>query len=256
MGTSGPETMAALVGLFLTAFAIALAWLLYRLERLHARHRDLDAALAVLNGVRRGMVEGVGDEKAWAELYFATVYTPGSQELADRVHDASVSISRNQWAMQVFPVPLAPLELIVSSPATASLISDETVFISNFGLWRIGIFNELVRLQTNFNARMISEIRDEALDLDRRGAIIRGATWIAEQIHLYGIDGANAEGGWYARLKRALDADIKLLAEEREQGFSDYGESRRWFLLGDLGMAALVVASAVMVTVGAICKLT
>jgi hypothetical protein len=29
--------MAALVGLFLAAAAIALAWLLYRLERLHAR---------------------------------------------------------------------------------------------------------------------------------------------------------------------------------------------------------------------------
>jgi hypothetical protein len=38
--------MAALVGLLLTAAALALAWLLYRLERLHARHRDLDAALA------------------------------------------------------------------------------------------------------------------------------------------------------------------------------------------------------------------
>ena len=243
--------MAALVGLFLAASAIALAWLLYRLERLHARHRDLDAALAVLGGVKRGMVNGIGDDVGWAENYFATIYTPGGAELEQRIEDASGSIKQLRWAMQVFPVPLAPLELLVSSPASAGLVSDETVFTSNFGLWRVGIFNEFVRLQADFNARYITDIRDEDLDVARREAIARGAAWIAEQIHLYGIGRANLEGGWYARLKRALEKDIARLTDDRKTGFFDYAESRRWFLVGDVGMIALVAAFAVTVTVRA-----
>jgi hypothetical protein len=242
--------MAALVGLFLTTVAIALAWLLYRLERMDARHRDLDGALAVVRGVKHGMVDGIGDDVGWAENYFATVYTPGGEELAARVDDASASIKRNRWAMQVFPVPLAPLELLVSPPATAGHISDETVFTSNVGLWRVGVFNEFVRMQADFNARFITEIRDEHLDDDRRLALIQGAAWIAEQIHLYGIGPANVEGGWYARLKRALDGDIDRLTADRSKGFFDYSASRR-LLLGDLGMLALVAAFAVTVIVHA-----
>jgi hypothetical protein len=70
-------------------------------------------------------------------------------------------------------------------------------------------------------------------------------------LHLYGIGKANAEGGWYARLKDSLGADITRLAGERSEGFFDYGRSRRWLLVGDLGMAALVAALAVAVIVRA-----
>jgi hypothetical protein len=247
--------MAALVGLLLTAAAIGLAWLLYRLERLHARHRDLDGALAVLRGVKRGMIERVGDDVGWAENYFSTIYTGAGddREVRKRVDEAEAVI-KDRWAMQVFPVPLAPLELLVSSPATAGLVSDETVFIANFGLWRVGVFNEFVRLQADFNARLAVEIRDPHTDPARRDAIARAAAWIAHQIHVYGINGANLPGGWYTRLKDALDADIARLTEERARGFFDYRDSRKWFLLGDLGMAALVTAFTVTVLVAAICS--
>jgi hypothetical protein len=102
--------MAALVGLFLAAAAIALAWPLYRLERLHARHRDLEGALAVRRGVKRGMVERVGGDVGWAEHYFATVYTGSSddKDLWERVEQAEDLVKKENWAVQVFPVPLAP----------------------------------------------------------------------------------------------------------------------------------------------------
>src|SRR4051794_14210954 len=98
--------MAALVGLLLTAAALALAWLLYRLERLHARHRDQDAALAVLRGVKRGMVERVGRDVGWAEHYFATNYTllPGDPEVKSRVDETHAAVLRRD-SFQVLPVP-------------------------------------------------------------------------------------------------------------------------------------------------------
>jgi hypothetical protein len=87
-------------------------------------------------------------------------------------------------------------------------------------------------------------IHNWRVDDDRRLALIQGAAWISEQIHLYGIGAANVEGGWYARLKRALDGDIDRLTADRAKGFFDYSESRR-LLVGDLGMLALVAAFAV-----------
>jgi hypothetical protein len=242
--------VAALVGLFLTSAAIALAWLLYRLDRMHARHRDLDGALAVVRGVKRGMVERVDGDVGWAEHYFATVYTgdPGDPELDKRLEEAWASVVERRSPMQVFPVPLAPLQLLVSSP---DLVSDETVFIANVALWRIGVFNQYVRIQEDFNARLAPEIHDPHLDEDRRKAIGHAAVWIAEQMHVYGIGRANVGGAWYARLKRALDEDIARLTADRSKGFLEYSGSRRWFLVGDLGMIALVAAFAVTVIVRA-----
>jgi hypothetical protein len=75
--------------------------------------------------------------------------------------------------------------------------------------------------------------------------------WIAEQMHVYGIGRANVGGAWYARLKRALDEDIARLTADRSKGFLEYSGSRRWFLVGDLGMIALVAAFAVTVIVRA-----
>jgi hypothetical protein len=245
--------MAALVGLFLTAAAIALAWLLYRLERLHGRHRDLDAALAALRGVRRGMIERVGRDVGWAEHFFTTIYTRASDdpEVERRVKETYNSAYEGD-PFQVFPVPPAPLELLVSSAATAGFVSDDTVFSANHGLWRIAIFNEFVRIQADYNARFVAELQDGGLPEARRRAIADGAVWITRMLHAFGIDEANAEGGWYARLKRALKDDIDRLAEERAKGLFDYGGSRKWFLLGDLGMAALVGALAITVIVRAI----
>jgi hypothetical protein len=245
--------MAALVGLFLTAAAIALAWLLYRLERLHARHRDLDAALAVLRGVKRGMVERVGDDVGWAEHFFTTVYTRSSNdpEVEARVKETYNSAYKGD-PFQVFPVPRAPLELLVSSPATAGFLSDETVFTANHGLWRVRVFNEFVRMQADYNTRFIAELRDSDLPESRREALAEGAVWVSRMLHAFGIDEANAEGGWYRRLKQALDEDIDGLAAQRAQGLFEYGEARRWLLIGDLGMAALVAALAVTVIVQAI----
>jgi hypothetical protein len=165
--------MAALVGLLLAAAAISLAWLLYRLERLHARHRDLDGALAVLLGAKRGMIERVGDDVAWAELYFSTVYTIGDDSEAQERADEAEQLVKERWPTQVFPVPLAPLELLVSSPATAGLVSDETVFIANVGLWRVGVFNHYVRVQADFNARFMVEIRDPSPTADDGTRLLR-----------------------------------------------------------------------------------
>jgi hypothetical protein len=249
--------MAALIGLVLATVALALAWLLYRLERLHARHRDLDGALAVVRGVKRGMVERVGNDVGWAEHYFTTVYTaaPGDPEVQSRVEAAHKAVMDGTFG-QVYPVPLAPLELLLSSPATGGLISDELVFIANVGLWRVQIFNQFVRMQADFNARFMPEISDGRLDPARRKALAQAAAAIADMLNRWGVGEANVQGGWYARLKRALDADINELREKRARGFFDYARERRWLLVGDLTMAALVAASIVTLGVRVIYELS
>ena len=68
---------------------------------------------------------------------------------------------------------------------------------------------------------------------------------------LYGIGAANVEGGWYARLKGALDADISRLTDDRKKGLFDYSDSRMWLLVGDLGFSLLVVAFALTIIVRA-----
>jgi hypothetical protein len=149
------------------------------------------------------MVERVGNDVGWAELFFTTVYTNAADDPEVEVRvKLTYSSARDGDPYQVFPVPLAPLELLVSSPATAGLISDETVFIGNFALWRMRIFNEYVRMQTDFNARFIPELHDSDLPSRRREAIAEGAAWISRQLHVYGIGQANAEGFGCTRASR------------------------------------------------------
>src|SRR5687767_7119392 len=89
----------------LTAFAIVVAWAIFRLERFTSRRRDIAGARAVLTGVQRGMIEGLpGDPQAgWGELYFATVYdVPKALARAKEAGDAVTG--RRSWE-SVFVVP-------------------------------------------------------------------------------------------------------------------------------------------------------
>ena len=72
-------------------------------------------------------------------------------------------------------------------------------------------------MQAAFNARFTVEICDPHTEESRRYALARAVQWITQQIHAYGIGTANSRGGWYARLKQALDADITRLANDREK---------------------------------------
>jgi hypothetical protein len=145
------------------------------------------------------MVERVGGDVGWAEHYFATVYTGGSDdnELWERVEQAEDLMKKEKWAVQVFSCAAAPLE------TTRFVASDCRLHLSRDRLHR------------------------------QRRTLARP-----------GLQRVCPHAGPRRRYNSAND---------REKGLFDYGESRRWFLLGDVGMAALVVAFAATVVMHAIC---
>ena len=91
-------------GLAVAVIGLALAWLLYRMERAATRRREIVAARAVLLGVKRGMVDGYADQSGWGDYYFTTNYT---EELAEK-HAAAAAESIMEGSFsQVFVVPRA-----------------------------------------------------------------------------------------------------------------------------------------------------
>ncbi|MEP6909517.1 MAG: hypothetical protein ABI896_03685 [Actinomycetota bacterium] len=202
-----------MAALLLGTLALALAWLTFRIERFGARQREIQSARALLIAVNEALVSrGKGEEMhpGWGETYFGLVYTP------ERIEEAGER-ARHQAQMgvfdQVFVVPTEPLEKLATTDRVPDLISIETVSAANFGLWRVGVFNQLVLQQTVFNAVTHLELRDAETTDDRKKAIGQSAKHISQTLHLYGVAGAAAPAGWYSRLKNGIAADISRLAE-------------------------------------------
>jgi hypothetical protein len=63
---------------------------------------------------------------------------------------------------QVFVVPTEPLARLATTPPSPGLISQDTVAAANTALWRLHVFNQLVGLQTAFNAGCVGEVGDPA----------------------------------------------------------------------------------------------
>jgi hypothetical protein len=232
------------VALLFTASAVVLAWLTFRLERGASRQRDRAAALAVLRAVQQGIVEGLPGQRGWGEFYFATIYD--SRETQRRALETRGMVEKHGWD-QVFVVPTAPLELLATSNH-GGLISEETVFAANLALWRVEIFNQLVQQQAMFNAVHAPEILDRNTTGDRLTILGIVAGNLSQGIHADGIGRANAEGGWYDRLKKAVAADVERLGEAAQE---PWWRSEPRLLVGDLVVLLLVAIAAAAVIVAA-----
>jgi hypothetical protein len=188
----------------LALVGIALAIALYAFQVAHSRRRDLEAARAVLRGVEHGMVRG------WGEWFFSTVYT--EEGAKQRAFQDAENVQRRGYG-QVFLVPNESLASLVNSPAAGDLIDTEAVEAASLALYWVGVFNQLVQQQTDFNARHLAEIRDETLSAERRDALASAAFSISHMIHGSGVASANAEEGWYRNLCDRVEANIRELDE-------------------------------------------
>ena len=225
------------VGAALALLGLAFGWALYRLERTASRRRDIDAARSSLHALQRGVFSS-DDESGWGDLYFVHGYDDaGALERAAQDAEAILGNGFNQ----VFVVPAEPLLVIAASPSAGDLISDETIRCANFGLWKIGVFNQLVQAQTEWNVRHLVEINDRETPALRRNALAQAAVSLSHLLHLQGIGQPNIEGGWYYRLKSAVQRDLDRLTRERSQVWT---RREWWHVLGD--------ALALMVVVGVI----
>jgi hypothetical protein len=215
----------------LGVLALALAWAIYRLERLASRRRDIDAARSTLIALKQGML-GDPAELGWGDLYFAHGY---DDDGAKRRAASDAEAILNGTFNQVFVVPAEPLLVVAASPAAGDLISDETIRAASFGVWKIGVFNQLVRAQTDWNVQHGVEVLDPATSDGRRDSLARAAVGVSHMLHLQGIGEANAQGGWYRRLKRAVDDDLLRLAVERRLLWT---RNEWWHVAGDVAAGA------------------
>lgn len=192
----------ALATLILVPVGFALTWYLYKRERSNEKRRDLDAAVSVLRAVRDGI-------RPWGELYFSKGYDDESaRERAQKDHDW---IMRDKSYGEVFHVPSDPLVALLSHPAAGGLIERETVEAASVALWQIGIFNQLVRQKSDFNARHLAEMRDSDLPPERRRALADAAFSQSAMLHAKGV----GDGAWYANLMHRLEDNIEGLLESR-----------------------------------------
>lgn len=193
----------------LTLVGLAVAVLFYALQRAWERRRDLEAALAVLVAVRDGMGRAAEQDgpTGWADVFFKSVWEGDAlNNRAQQDYDAVMSGSYNQ----VFEVevPSSPLEALIVGPGAGDLVKRETIEAANHALYQIGVFNQLVRQQTDFWGRHLAEIADPVLPSNRREAIARAARAQSKMLHGSGIGAAGADGGWYSRLTGAIDKNI------------------------------------------------
>ena len=152
----------------MAVIGLALAWLLYRLERAATRRRDIVAARAVLLSFKRGMVEGADGQKGWGEEYFRARWT--EEKALESGSERADGVRNKRW-YQVFVVPTEPLRALIASPHAGDLISEDVVYAANLALWHIVVFNQLVEQSTQMNALHLAEIVDPNLDQERREAI-------------------------------------------------------------------------------------
>jgi hypothetical protein len=140
----------------------------------------------------------------WGDKYFGCPYS--DSDVAAHARVAYVAISERRYS-QVFVVPTEPLATLLGSAAAGRWISEQTVEAANVALWRIGVFNQLVDQQTDFNSRHLAEFRDDKLSPPRREVLAKSAEALSRMLHGEGIGDAE----WYQELKRQLAANIKSL---------------------------------------------
>jgi len=173
--------------------AIVISWALYGLGQRAARRHDLEAARELLGGVLAGMA-------GWGDIYFAEPYTEESIE-AHAQQDRTMVMEQN-WIHR-YEIPTEPVAALVSGAAASTWINQKTIEAAGVALWKMRLFNELVRQQTDLGRQHFAEILNPALPAERREAIARAAYLQSFNLHT-GIGPA----AWYPTLKRALGDNI------------------------------------------------
>jgi hypothetical protein len=199
--------------------------LVYELERTWSEGRDLDAGRKVLLAIR--------DAMPWGDLYFGTGYDDAAAER--RAAQDYESIAEHHSYGEIFQVPTEPLAALLANPGAGGPIRRETIEAASNALWQIGIFNQLVRQKTDFNARHLAEFVDRDLPEARREVLANAAFSQSRMLHASGI----GDAAWWAAVKDAFHANIKVLNQRW---------ARRWFRW-QLALAFVFVAATVVLAV-------
>ena len=175
--------------------------------------------------------------------YFARDWS--EEEAALRGREDSERIMERQFS-QVLVVPTQPLHAVIGSNFAGDLISEDTIFLANLGLWHLEVFNQFVTQQSQLLVAHFPDIMDDHLDDQRRYALAEAIGAQSCLLHRRGVGEPAGPNGWYRRLRAAVDADVERLSEERSARLYPTGEARLAF--GDV-LAASATAATVIVLI-------
>lgn len=221
------------VGSALTVVGLAVAWLLYQLQRAADREGQVGAALALLRAVEGGLT----DKDAWGYIFFENEWVGKALDI--RAGNDRRAVLNGGWN-QVFEVPTEPLASLIQSPTVGDLIHRDTIRAANMAMFKIGALNQLVRQQTDLYSRYIPEIVDPNLPQNRREALAVAAEQQSRMLHGDGIGRARAEGEWYADLKKVVASNIESLDEQAKSW-------RSWGVYLAVAFVVVTAAGAVWV---------
>jgi hypothetical protein len=211
------------VAFIFAALALGATWFVFRLQRFARQQSEVDAARAVLDAVLHGMVRGLDGREGWGDLYFQTRYVLGSPALKNQESNATRMVTEALGLQQVLEVPTEPLAAVATAIYPSGLLLERTRIAANTALWRVHVFNQLVRQQTSFNRQHLAEVTDDGTSDQRRTALATASARLSVMLHLDGIGTASDPDGWYGQLKDALETNVAHL--ECRHGFSFW----RWF---------------------------
>lgn len=231
----------------LATAAIFVSWGVFRIERFARRQGEIAAAQAVLDAAENGMVKGFENEPGWGDKYFSTIYETGDDHraigpLAMQESEAARLVLKEFRFAQVFEVPVEPVAALATAAFGPDLVQKKTRFAANTALWRIRVFNQLVRIQTVFNTQHAAEVRSVFTSQEKRGELADASAMIALFLHGDGIGLAGDSRGWYGALKHELESNIEYL--DRLKGFSWKRYFREQLFVGidAVAFCALVVS--------------
>jgi hypothetical protein len=119
---------------------------------------------------------------------------------------------------QNFRVPTEPVVSVIEQ-ADKGWIHRKTIEAANLALWRLGIFNQLVQQQTDFNAAHLSEFGDPSTTSAHRNTLANAAKKVSNMIH----GDAIGDTRWYPNLITEIDRNIQALEQRKKRWWSRRG---------------------------------
>lgn len=225
----------------LTVLSLVVVWVLFHVERVSSRLREMGSALGLLQGIQAGLF----GEDGWGRTFFSTNWT---EALSHQRADETAGVIKGQDFEYLFPVPGAPsaLESLVASPYVGDLISMETVKWTSIGLYKLNVFAHFVAQQSRLLERHFHDVLSLQSDDPDLAAFAQVFSQQSFMLHRHGLGEPNGPGGWFWELGKSIERDVSELSCDRRNVVYPRG-TRSVLISGDVLAACAALATLIVV---------
>lgn len=203
--------MWAFIGDVLVLLGLLATIIVYRSQQVDTDNFQIDSTLAIF----ASLISGLND---WGDDHFASTDYGDARMVEARAKSDYQDVMAGIFHPN-FHVPEEPIINLIQHSGTRGVVNRDTITTGNEMLRRIEIYNQFVRLQTEFFSRHCLEILDPSLDPDDREKLADAFSSISVLIHQEGVGDAT----WYHDFRKALNENVTDLSAHRRR----YWWSRR-----------------------------